>query len=162
MFYLKLGTHAGTLEKILGICGLAVGFLFGGWHQLLTILLVIQLLDMITGLLVAIKVKNVSSTRLREGLTTKVGYWILIILAHLIDVIVLEGQMIAQTAVLFAFIGTEGLSITENLGNIGVPVPKIILDYLAQVRNKADIAEINIGKVPEAKPNEVVIAEKEE
>lgn len=154
MFYLKLGTTAGTLEKIASICGLAIGFLFGGWSQLLTTLLVIQVLDIFTGLLVGFRNKNISSLRMREGFTTKVGYWILLILAHLIDQVLLQGQMVTQTAVLFGFIAVESLSITENLGMLGVIVPQFITKYLEQVRGKGDIYEVQIGKVPQNKSEE--------
>lgn len=149
MFFMKLGTTAGTLEKISMALGLSVGFLFGGWTELLTTLLVIQVLDICTGLLVGFRDKAVSSKRMRDGFSTKIGYWIMVILAHLIDSVLLDGQMVAQTTVVFGFIAVESLSITENLGILGVNIPPFILKYLQQVRDANDVKEINIGTFPE-------------
>lgn len=135
--YLKIG-EVFTLDKVLLIGGGLAGFLFGGWSELLTALLVIQALDIITGFLVGVKNEGVSSKEMRAGLIRKMGVWILVIFAHTIDTVLLDGQLVAQTGVLFAFIANEGLSLVENLGNIGVIVPESVTKYLAQVKNKSD------------------------
>ncbi|WP_081835448.1 phage holin family protein [Carnobacterium jeotgali] len=74
MLYLKLGTHAGTLDKIALTLGLLAGFLFGGWHELLTALLILQGLDIFTGLLVGGKDKNISSSVMNAGIKKKNWY----------------------------------------------------------------------------------------
>ena len=135
--YLKIG-EVFTLDKVLLIGGGLAGFLFGGWSELLTALLVIQALDITTGFLVGVKNKGVSSKEMRAGLIRKVGVWILVIFAHTIDTVLLDGQLVAQTGVLFAFIANEGLSLVENLGNIGVIVPESVTKYLAQVKNRGE------------------------
>jgi toxin secretion/phage lysis holin len=135
--YLKIGEVI-TLETALLISGGLAGFFFGGWSQMLTILLVIQGLDVFTGVLVGIKDKRVSSTLMRKGLVKKVGIWILIVFTHMLDLLLFQGQMVAQSAVLFAFIAQEGLSLAENLGNIGVIVPPSVTQYLTQVKNKSE------------------------
>lgn len=135
--YLKIG-EVFALDKVLLIGGGLVGFLFGGWSELLTALLVIQALDIITGFLVGVKNEGVSSKEMRAGLIRKVGVWILVIFAHTIDTVLLDGQLVAQTGVLFAFIANEGLSLTENLGNIGVIVPESVTKYLAQVKSRGE------------------------
>lgn len=137
--YLKMGSVF-TLDNVLIFCGSLAGFLFGGWSELLTALLVIQALDIITGFLVGVKNEGVSSKEMRAGLIRKVGVWILVIFAHTIDTVLLDGQLVAQTGVLFAFIANEGLSLVENLGNIGVIVPESVTKYLAQVKNKGESA----------------------
>ena len=146
MFYLKLGTTAGTLEKVVALIGLGVGWLFGGWTETLTALLVLQGLDLITGVLAGTKNKELSSFRMREGLITKVGYWLAIVLANVVDGVLFDGQMIVQTAVIFPFLAVEGLSVIENLGIMGVAIHKQVTQYLEQVRNKGDISEKTIGK----------------
>lgn len=135
--YLKIG-EVFALDKVLLIGGGLAGFLFGGWSELLTALLVIQALDITTGFLVGVKNEGVSSKEMRAGLIRKVGVWILVIFAHTIDTVLLDGQLVAQTGVLFAFIANEGLSLVENLGNIGVIVPESVTKYLAQVKNRGE------------------------
>ena len=135
--YLKIG-EVFALAKVLLIGGGLAGFLFGGWSELLTALLVIQALDIITGFLVGVKNEGVSSKEMRAGLIRKMGVWILVIFAHTIDTVLLDGQLVAQTGVLFAFIANEGLSLVENLGNIGVIVPESVTKYLAQVKNRGE------------------------
>jgi len=142
--YLKIGEGI-TLDTVLLVSGGLAGFFFGGWHQTLTILLVIQGLDVFTGILVGIKDKRVSSTLMRKGLVKKVGIWILIVFTHMIDLLLFQGQMVTQSAVLFAFIAQEGLSLAENLGNIGVIVPPNVTQYLAQVKNKGESDNSNKG-----------------
>ena len=135
--YLKIG-EVFALDKVLLISGGLAGFIFGGWHELMGVLLVIQGLDILTGFLVGVKNKGVSSKEMRAGIFRKVGVWILVVFAHMIDLTLFSGNMIAQMSVLFAFVAQEGLSLTENLGNLGVIVPQEITQYLAQVKTKSE------------------------
>ena len=134
--YLKIG-EVFTLDKVLMVIGGLAGFIFGGWHELMGVLLVIQGLDIITGFLVGVKNKGVSSKEMRAGLVRKAGVWVLVIFAHMLDIVLFKGAMVAQMSVLFAFIGQEGLSLTENLGNLGIIVPESFTQYLTQVKNKS-------------------------
>ena len=134
--YLKIG-EVFTLDKVLLVSGGLIGFIFGGWHELMGVLLVIQGLDVLTGFLVGVKNKGVSSTVMRKGLVKKVGIWVLVIFAHMIDITLFDGSMVAQMSVLFAFVAQEGISLTENLGNLGIIVPESVSEYLAQVKNKS-------------------------
>ena len=134
--YLKIG-EVFTLDKVLMVIGGLAGFIFGGWHELMGVLLVIQGLDIITGFLVGVKNKGVSSKEMRAGLVRKAGVWALVIFAHMLDIVLFKGAMVAQMSVLFAFIGQEGLSLTENLGNLGIIVPESFTQYLTQVKNKS-------------------------
>lgn len=137
--YLKIREGI-TLDKVLMVSGGLAGFIFGGWHELMGVLLVIQGLDIITGILVGVKNKGVSSKEMRAGLIRKAGVWILVIFAHMLDIVLFKGSMVAQMSILFAFIGQEGLSLTENLGNLGIIVPESVSQYLSQVKNKGESA----------------------
>lgn len=117
---------------------MVAGFLLGGWSMALTVLLVMQALDVISGLMVAFKNKKLSSMDMREGLLKKVGIWIVLIVAHFIDLILFGGGLMTMTAVALAFIANEGMSITENLANVGVPIPAVITQYLKQIKTKSE------------------------
>lgn len=161
MLYLKLGTHAGTLDKITLTLGLLSGFLFGGWHELLTALLLMQGLDIITGLLVGGKDKNISSAVMNSGVKKKIGTWIAIILAHVIDIVLFDGQPVAQMGIIFVLIGNEGLSLIENLGKLGVPIPEMITKYLIQIRSHGDKQEVKAGDLPASGIEQVVVVPEE-
>ena len=137
--YLKIG-EVFTLDKVLLVSGGLMGFIFGGWHELMGVLLVIQGLDVLTGFLVGVKNKGVSSKEMRLGLIRKAGVWILVIFAHMLDIVLFKGSMVAQMSILMAFVFQEGLSLTENLGNLGIIVPESVSQYLAQVKNKGESA----------------------
>ncbi|MEB6213507.1 phage holin family protein [Enterococcus casseliflavus] len=128
--------HLTYIDKAGLTVGIIISFLFGGWSTVLTALLVIQILDIITGVLVALKTRELSASQLREGLIKKFGIWVIVILGHFIDTLIFPGTGTAVTAIAFAFVGNEGISITENLANIGLPIPETITKYLKQIKNK--------------------------
>lgn len=161
MLYLKIGTHAGTLDKIALGAGVFAGFLFGGWNELLTALLVMQALDIITGLLVGGKDKDISSSVMNAGIKKKVGTWAAIIMANTIDIVLFDSQPVAQTGIIFVLIGNEGLSLVENLGKLGVPMPDMITKYLIQIRNHSDKTEVKAGDLPANLIEKVVITQED-
>lgn len=130
--------HLNYISKVGISLSMVAGFLLGGWSMALTVLLVMQALDVISGLMVAFKNKKLSSMDMREGLLKKVGIWIVLIVAHFIDLILFGGGLMAMTAVALAFIANEGMSITENLANVGVPIPTAITQYLKQIKTKSE------------------------
>lgn len=160
MVFMKIGTIAGGLDKIALTVGIVMGFLFGGWTELLTALLVLHLLDIITGVLAGGKGDGITSSKMDAGLKKKLGSWIALILANVIDGVLFDGQGIALTGMVIMFISNEGLSIIENLGLIGVPIPKAIRQYLTQIREQADKLEYTLGEPP-VPPVEKVTVEDE-
>ncbi|MCW6683024.1 phage holin family protein [Aerococcaceae bacterium NML160702] len=123
------------ISKISGGIGVAVSLLFGEWHQMFTVLLVVQLLDIISGFLRAMTNKDLSSSEMTKGLFKKFAVWIVIILAHMIDLVLFD-HAVLQVGVAFAYVASEGLSITENLGAMGVLVPDEVVEHLKQVQGK--------------------------
>lgn len=115
-----------------------VAFLLGTWTPLLTALLVVQIFDIITGVLVGGKEHDVSSKSFFSGLKKKGGMWILIILANMLDTNFMAGLPVFKSAVSGFLIGGEGLSLIENLGLLGVPIPKGVKKFLAQLKEDND------------------------
>lgn len=130
--------HLNYISKVGLNLSMVASFLLGGWSMAMTVLLVMQALDIISGLMLAFKEKNLSSMAMREGLLKKVGIWIVLIVAHFIDLVLFGGGLMATTAVSLASIANEGMSITENLANVGVPIPAVITQYLKQIKNKSE------------------------
>lgn len=154
MYFFKIGTYSATLNKVSLICGMTVGFLFGGWTELLTAVLVLHVLDMITGIMAAGKRNEIDSIVMNKGVKKKTGNWIALILANTIDIVLFDKQPIAVTGMAFVLIANEGLSIVENLGNIGVYIPNAIKKYLKQIRDGGDAAEFTLGEEPDKHRNE--------
>lgn len=101
----------------------------------MTALLVIQAADIATGVLVGGKDKDISSRAFFDGLKKKVGMWVLIILANVLDVTFLGGVPVLKSAVCTFLLAGEGLSLVENAGLLGVPVPTFITSYLEKLRD---------------------------
>lgn len=110
------------------------GYLFGE-VKFLDLLAVLMGLDIITGVLKAIKNKKLRSRTAWFGYARKIGVFGAIIAANIIDIVLQLNGAIAYATVLF-YIANEGLSVIENLAEIGVKVPSIITDKLHVISNE--------------------------
>jgi toxin secretion/phage lysis holin len=114
-------------------------YLFGG-VKFLDLLAIAMLVDIVTGVIRAIKEKRLRSRSALFGYARKIGVFGIIILANIIDVILSLNGAVALATVLF-YIANEGLSIVENLSQIGVKVPAVIADKLNVIQEKEDKGE---------------------
>lgn len=108
-------------------------FLFGD-VKFLHLLLLLMLLDIITGVAKAIKNENLWSRKSLFGYARKVLVLVVIILANVIDQILGLQGAVAYATVLF-YIANEGLSILENLAQVGVLVPTSIAEKLQSIES---------------------------
>ncbi len=92
--------------------------------------------DYITGVLGAFKTKTVNSDTMYWGGIRKVTVLFVIGLAALIDGWVQPGVPIFRTAAIYFYAGREGLSVIENLGTLGTPLPAKLRQYLEQLQDK--------------------------
>lgn len=120
-----------------GIITAVSGFL-GGMDGVMYALIAFISIDYITGVGVAVKNKKLSSEVGFWGLVRKVCIIALVGVGHLIDINIIGGGGTFRTAVALYYIGNEGISLLENIGNIGVVLPKKLYDVLAQLRNEND------------------------
>jgi len=106
---------------------------FLGWGKSIEVLLVAMVIDYITGILAAYINPRLalSSQKGFKGICKKIIIILLVALAHELDKI--TGQPLVQTMVVWFFIGNEGLSILENAGKAGLPIPKKLRDTLEQL-----------------------------
>lgn len=129
----KFELEVGALTAFFGTVS---SFLFGQYDALMQAILVVMLMDYITGVLAATIMPNVKldSHKGWVGLKKKVAILFIIALAHLFDYAAGQGDMVRNVVIWF-YLGNEGLSILENVANCGVPVPNKIKDKLAQFAN---------------------------
>lgn len=115
-----------------------IGAFIGRIDGLVYTLLVFVLLDYITGVMVAINTKTLSSDVGFKGICRKVLIFILVGMGHLIDTHVLGGGTVVRTAVIFFYLANEGLSIMENSGKLGLPIPDKLKNVLEQLKDGDD------------------------
>jgi toxin secretion/phage lysis holin len=92
-------------------------------------------IDYITGLIAAGILGELSSKVGLKGIGRKFIIFGLVAVAHLIDTILGDQHFIRDATVLF-YIANELLSIIENAGRAGVPVPNIILNAVQSLKNR--------------------------
>ena len=126
-----------VLSAIFAAIGLWLGLFIGPVNGLLIALIVFVITDYITGLASAIVRKELSSSVGFKGLARKVLIFLIIGIANVLDVYVLGANAVLRTAVILFYMANEGLSIIENAGEIGLPIPKKLRDVLAQLRKKS-------------------------
>lgn len=134
------------LSIIAGIATASV-YLLGGFDVAIQCLLVAIILDYLSGLAKAFVTKTLSSQIGARGLVKKVAILLVVMLAVLIDRVTGESGAI-RTLVIYYFVANEGLSITENLAQAGVPMPKIIKDALKALKkeSKGDVKSLQRKK----------------
>ena len=127
-----------NLEAITAVVGGFLGWLFGGIDGLVFALITFVVLDYLTGVLVAIVERKLSSEVGARGIAKKVTIFALIGIAHLIDQFVLHSGATLRTAIVFFYIANECLSVIENSVRLGLPVPAKFKEVLEQIRNNND------------------------
>ena len=117
-----------------GIVGGALTALLGGWDQLIVALIILMILDYLTGVLQSIYNKELSSKIGFKGLLKKV----LILCVVAVSVVIekdLGVQAIREVVIMF-FACNEGISVLENATKMGIPLPKKLQDVLLQIKDK--------------------------
>lgn len=124
------------LKTIVGVSGAAVvaalSQLLGGWDVWLQVLVAFIVLDYLTGVLAALYNKELDSSVGHKGIIKKVFILCLVAIACQLDN--LAGTEIIRVAVIGFYLGTEGLSVLENAGRTGLPLPETLKQALVQIR----------------------------
>ncbi|MBR2048264.1 MAG: phage holin family protein [Oscillospiraceae bacterium] len=130
-----ISTAAGALAGI-------ISYLVGGFDVPLLVLVVFMIIDYIAGLVVAAvfhtspKSPNggLESMAGWKGLARKVMTLLLVVVGHLVDLLL--GAQIVRTALIVGFCANEAVSILENAGHMGLPIPEILTRSIDQLMHK--------------------------
>lgn len=117
-----------------GTLATSLVYFLGGWDIALEILLTVVVLDYISGVCKAIFQKELNSTIGAKGIVKKVGYFVIVAVAVELDRITGTNGAI-RTLVIYFFVANEGISILENWGSMGLPLPQKLKDILEQLKN---------------------------
>ena len=120
-----------------GIIAAVSGFI-GGMDGIMYALLAFITIDYITGVAVAVKRHELSSEVGFWGLVRKVCILMLVGIAHYIDCYVTQNGDVVRTVVSMYYIGNEGVSILENCGNLGLPLPPKLMAVMAQIKGQGE------------------------
>ena len=121
--------------------GGALGAVLGGFDGFLYALIAFVLVDYLTGVMVAVVNKKLSSEVGFKGICRKVLIFVLVGVGNLVDVYVLGQGGVLRTAVIFFYLSNEGISFLENAAHLGLPVPEKMKDILAQLHDRAEKEE---------------------
>lgn len=112
-----------------------IGWFLGGVDGLMYALIAFILVDYITGVTAAAVKRELSSEVGAKGIAKKVGELLLVGIGNVLDKQILKQGAAMRTLVIFFYVANEGLSILENLGRIGVPIPKPLKDFLKKLKD---------------------------
>ena len=126
-----------TIQVVFAGIGGWLGWFLGGCDGLLYALLAFVVIDYITGIMVAVLEKRLSSEVGFRGIFKKVLIFSLVAVGHIIDSKLIQNGGAIRTAVIFFYLSNEGISILENTAKIGLPIPEKLRDILEQL-NKED------------------------
>lgn len=130
--------------------GTFLTFIFGDWDVALQCLVVAVALDYVSGIIKAFVKKELSSKIGVKGLLKKVGVFVVVALAVLLDKV--SGSTGAvRTLVIYYFVANEGLSIVENLAETGLPIPDVIKKALKNLKSESKGKKKNGNKKLSAK-----------
>jgi len=119
-----------------GVLGAAITFAFGHWTEAMTFLLIAIVIDIVSGISASRKEgRGLNSAIASVGFAKKGLMFLVIILSHRIDVLMELNAVVASAAVYF-YIANELVSITENLGRAGVPLPDKLTDIIDVLKRK--------------------------
>ena len=127
-----------TIQLIFSAVGGWLGYFLGGCDGLLYALIAFVVIDYLTGVMCAIINRELSSAVGFKGIFRKVLIFLLVGIANIIDVQVIGTGAVLRTAVIFFYISNEGVSLLENAGHLGLPIPQKMKDVLEQLHDRGE------------------------
>lgn len=124
----------GTWQLVVAGLGTAATYLWGGWDGVLTALVVLACIDYATGVAAAAVRQELDSSVGARGIARKVGMFVVVAAANVLDTSGGIGEPILRTIACWWYCANEGLSILENAGEIGVPIPEQLRAAIARLR----------------------------
>lgn len=127
-----------TMQLIFAAMGGWIGWFLGGCDGLLYALVAFVAIDYITGVMCAVADHSLSSEVGFKGICRKVLIFLLVGVGNILDIHVIGNGSVLRTAVIFFYISNEGVSLLENAGHLGLPIPEKLKDILAQLHDRAE------------------------
>ena len=125
------------ISDILSVILTTTVYLLGGFDIALQSLLIVIVIDYLTGIASAIYNKELSSKTGCKGIIKKFCYLLVVALSVVIDNLLGQSGLI-RSLVIYFFVANDGLSIIENMAEMGVKLPQKLIDALEQIKKKGE------------------------
>lgn len=128
-----------VFNSIVAVIATFFTYLFGGWDIALIVLVAFMVLDYVTGVIWAYIQKTLNSEIGFKGLIKKCMILVVLVVAVLLDRMINSGTAVFRTLVCYFYIANEGISLLENISNLGLPIPdklKVALEQLNKDEEK--------------------------
>ena len=116
-------------------------YLFGAWDALIIALVIFVVADYITGIAKAATQGKLSSAVGFKGLLKKVMIFVLVMVGTVVDKAIPAANHAIRSAVIMFYIANEGLSILENAGELGLPLPNALKNALEKIKAQTEDKE---------------------
>lgn len=127
-----------AIQAVFMAIGGWLGWYLGGCDGLLYALIAFVVVDYVTGVMCAVVDKKLSSAVGFRGIFKKVLIFLLVGVANILDAQVIGTGCVLRTAVIFFYISNEGVSLLENAGHLGLPIPTKLKAVLEQLHDRAE------------------------
>ena len=131
------------IQLVFAVIGGWLGWFLGECDGLMYALIAFVIADYVTGVMCAVSDTQLSSEVGFKGICRKVLIFVLVGMANILDMHVIGTGCVLRTAVLFFYISNEGVSVLENAGHLGLPVPARLLNVLEQLHEDAEQEDID-------------------
>lgn len=126
------------IQAVFTMVGGWLGYFLGGCDGLLFALVVFVAMDYITGVMCAAADQKLSSEVGFKGICRKVLIFMMVGIANVLDVQIIGNGSVLRTAVIFFYLSNEGVSLLENAGHLGLPIPSRLKAVLEQLHDRAE------------------------
>lgn len=123
------------LNTIVGVFGSTISYMYGGWSAVLELLMILVVLDYVSGMAAATIEGKLASSVGFKGIAKKIAIFAVIFVGHKLDIALDLNDWMMNIAAFF-YISNEFLSLTENLGRMGVPIPEPMKKAVSQLKDR--------------------------
>ncbi|MBS2771503.1 phage holin family protein [Anoxybacillus rupiensis] len=121
----------------ISLIGSFVSSVFGGLDILVVILVCFVVIDYITGIVAGALEGKLSSEIGFRGIVRKLLIFVLVAVAHLIDLALGQNNHFIRDATTFFYMANEVISIVENVGRTGLPIPGFLIRAIELLKDRA-------------------------
>ena len=126
------------ISAAVAAAGMLLNSCLGGWDAMVKALVAAMVIDFLLGILAAVKSGTVDSHVMFWGGVNKILVLVFVAFGVVLDGALGLGEPYLRTAIVWFYLGREGLSIVENYGKMGLPLPSVVTGVLEQLKEKGD------------------------
>lgn len=124
-----------SCKTVSALIGGVIGWFLGGMDTLIYALIAFVSIDYITGVWLAVLEKKVSSDIGFKGIGRKMMIFVLVALGNIIDQLIIGNGSTLRCMLIMFYLSNEGISIIENAGKMGLPLPQKLKAVMKQLNN---------------------------